>query len=237
MHAPSSLTGGMLARPQDHWPGLFADPFWTKHPYFLPSAFTACVFFLNFFIFVFFLEEVGRRYCLISHVAHDHYQTLPTKRPKLISTTNSDDREAPALPSMANMPLWSLLTPTIVIPIANYSMLALLETAFKALLSLFLSTPIHLGGLGFTPSSIGSWLAFCGMADGLVQVLFFARIVDWLGPKRLFRVSVLCFAPIMATFPIVSCLARARGVDYTIVLIFLGQLILMLTWNMAMGAC
>ncbi|KAG0694519.1 MFS general substrate transporter [Suillus ampliporus] len=219
------LMGGTLARPQDHWPSLFANPFWGKYPYFLPCAVAACLFVLALFILVFFLEE-----------------TLSTKRrPRLASTTlgvSSDaDREALARKSMANMPLRSLVTPAIVVPIANYAMLAFLDVSLRALLPLFFSTPTHLGGLGFSPSSIGSWLAVFGIMDGIFQALFFAKVVGWLGPKRVFCVSVSCFVPLMMVFPIMSWLVRARGVvDHAITFALLGQLVLTLIWDMAFGS-
>ncbi|KAG1744697.1 MFS general substrate transporter [Suillus paluster] len=221
------LIGGTLARPQVTWPGLFAHPFWSKYPYFLPCAVSACLIVLAFFILLFFLEE-----------------TLSTKRrSKLKSITlgissgaDSDDREALAQKSMANMPLRSLLTPTIIIPIANYAMIALLDISFIVLLPLFFSTPTYLGGLGFTPSYIGSWLALFAVVDGVFQALFFAKIVDWLGPKRLFCLSVSCFAPVILLFPFMSWLVHARGiVDHAITFTLVGQLILTVMWDMAFG--
>jgi len=216
--------GGTLARPQDHWPALFGHPFWGRYPYFLPCAVSACLLFLAFFVLLFFLEE-----------------TLSTKRgSKLTSTTpgisvDADiDQEALARKSMADIPLRSLLTLTIVIPIANYAMLAFLDIALLALLPLFFSTPTYLGGLGFSPSSIGSWLALFGVMDGLFQALFFARIVDWIGPKRLFCLSVSCFAPIMAIFPIMSWFVHAGGTgDYGITFALLSQLFLIVIWDTA----
>jgi hypothetical protein len=139
---------------------------------------------------------------------------------------------------MANMPLRSLLTPAIVIPIANYTVMMLLDSSLKALLPLFLSTPIYLGGLGLTPYSIGTWLGFSAVVNGVFQALLFAKIVDWLGPKRLFCVSVSCFVPVMLMFPIMSWIVHARGlVDHAVTFTLLGQLVLILTWDMAVGAC
>lgn len=135
------------------------------------------------------------------------------------------------------MPVRSLLTPTIIIPIANYAMLALLDIALMALLPLFFSTPTYLGGLGFTPSHIGLWMAMFALADGVFQALFFAKIVDWIGPKRLFCVAVSCFAPVMLMFPIMSWLVHTRGViDHTIVFVLISQLVLAIIWDMAYGA-
>ncbi|KAG1884854.1 major facilitator superfamily domain-containing protein [Suillus subluteus] len=197
------LIGGALARPQDHWPALFANPFWGKYPYFLPCAVAACLFVLALFIMLIFLEE-----------------TLSTKRrPRLTSATlGVSSGESLHQQSMAYTPLRSLLTPAIVVPIANYAMLAFLDVSFRALFPLFLSTPTYLGGLGFSPSSIGSWLAFFGIMDGVFQALFFAKIVDRFGPKRLFCISVSCFAPVMVMFPIMTWL-----------------LVLMVAWDMAFG--
>ncbi|KAG0709379.1 MFS general substrate transporter [Suillus ampliporus] len=218
------LMGGMLARPQDSWPRLFGHSFWSKYPYFLPCAVAACFVVLAYLMLLFFLEE-----------------TLSTKRqPKLKSTTLSgadiEDREVLAQKSMADMPMRSLLTPAIVIPIANYSMLSLLDISLRTLMPLFFSTPMYLGGLGFSPSSIGPWLALFGIADGVFQAFFFAKIVDWLGPKRLFCVSVSCFAPVMLVFPIMSWLVHARGVvDHAITFALLFQLVLAVIWGLAFG--
>jgi len=171
---------------------------------------------------------------------------LSTKRrPKSTSTTPSEsggaeiDGEELAQKSVANAntPLRSLLTPTIVIPIANYSILSFLDISLRALLPLFFSTPAYLGGLGLTPAAIGFWLALYGVVDVALQILLFSKAVDWLGPKRLFIVSVSCFAPVMLLFPIMSWLVHARGtVDHTITVALLSQLTLVAIWDMAFGA-
>ncbi|OJA08652.1 hypothetical protein AZE42_05274, partial [Rhizopogon vesiculosus] len=207
--------GGTLSRPQDHWPTLFSHPFWGKYRYFLPCAVSACLLIVALFVLLFFLEE-----------------TLSTERqPKLMSTTLGGissvadiDREALPQKPVAVMPLRSLLIPSIVIPIANYALLAFLDISLMALLPLFFSTPTYLGGLGFTPSSIGLWLAMFGVVDGLFQAFFFAKIVDRFGPKRVFCSSVLCFAPTMIVFPIMSWLVHTRGaVDHAITVTLIGQ--------------
>lgn len=218
------LMGGTLARPQDHWPVLFSGSFWRNYPYFLPCAVAAFLLVLAIVTMSIFLEE-----------------TLSTKRrPKFTSTTvgvsSSPDRESLAQKSMANMSLRSLLTPSVVIPIANYAMLSFLDVSFRVLLPLFFSTPTNLGGLGFDPATIGSWMALFGITDGVFQAFFFARIVDWIGPKRLFCVSVSCYAPLMAMFAIMSWILRARGeVDHAITFALLCQLAIVITWDMAYG--
>ncbi|KAG1906461.1 major facilitator superfamily domain-containing protein [Suillus fuscotomentosus] len=216
------LMGGTLARPQDRWPALFANAFWEKFPYFLPCAVAACMFVLILFMMSIFLEE-----------------TLPTKRrPKSTSAMLgiSSDELLPQQ-SVAYTPLRSLLTPSVVIPLANYTLLALLDISFIVLLPLLFSTPTHLGGLGFDPATIGSWMALFGVTNGIFQGLFFARIVDWIGPKRLFCVSVSCYAPLMAMFPIMSWIVRARGeVDHAITFALIFLIGIQVAWDMGYAA-
>jgi hypothetical protein len=175
-----------------------------------------------------------------SHMLLKIGQTLSTKRRLKLTSATLGVSSGELLPqqSMAYVPLRSLLTPTVVVPIANYAMLAFLDVSFRALLPLFLSTPAYLGGLEFAPSSIGSWLAFFGIMDGVFQVFFFAKIVDRLGPKRVFCMSVSCYAPVMVMFPIMSWLVNAReGVDHAVTFTLLCQLLLMIIWDMAFGMC
>ncbi|KAG1785984.1 MFS general substrate transporter [Suillus plorans] len=215
------LMGGTLARPQDHWPVLFANSFWGNYPYFLPCAVAACVLFVALFTMVFFLEE-----------------TLSTKRRPKLSSATLGDSSGESLPqqSMANVSLRSLLTPAVVVPIANYTVFAFLDISRRALVPLFFSTPTYLGGLGFEPSSIGSWLALFGIMDGVLQALLFAKLVDRLGPKRLFSVSVSSYALLMVVLPIMSWLVRARGgVDHAVTFALLCQLVLSAICSMGLG--
>lgn len=103
---------------------------------------------------------------------------------------------------------------------------------------LFFSTPTYLGGLGFDPSSIGSWLALFGIMDGVFQALLFAKLVDRLGPKRVFNVSVSSYVSLMVVLPVMSWHVRARGgVDHAVTFALLCQLVLSAICGMGFGAC
>jgi len=134
-----------------------------------------------------------------------------------------------------NVPLRSLLIPSIIIPLTNQAFLTFLDICLFALMPLFYSTPNYLGGLGFTPTEIGSWMALFGVVDGLFQALFFAKIVDRLGPKRTFCIGVSCFIPIMVIFPVMSWLVASRGVDYMVKVALLCQLVLTACWDISLG--
>ena len=103
-----------------------------------------------------------------------------------------------------------LRTYSVMIPISNYGTLALVEIGFFTLLPLFYSSPIEIGGLGFPPSVIGAYLAVFGLVNGAAQALFTARLIEWLGPKRLLSFAVLCFYPLILIFPIMTAIATAQ---------------------------
>lgn len=97
------------------------------------------------------------------------------------------------------------------IPVANFGTLALVELAVYVLLPLFYSSPIEIGGLGFDPPIIGTYMGIFGITNGVIQVLFAARIIEWLGPKLLFCWAVLWFYPLILIFPIMSAVVAAEA--------------------------
>lgn len=93
----------------------------------------------------------------------------------------------------------------------NYGILALVDIGFLVLLPLFYSSPIEIGGLAFPPSTIGTFLAIFGLVDGSVQALFAAKLIAWLGAKKVFCWAVLWFYPLILLFPIMSAVVTAQG--------------------------
>ena len=83
--------------------------------------------------------------------------------------------------------------------------------AFFTLQPVFLATPIHLGGFGLSPPEIGSYLGTFGLLSGTAQGLLFSKAVKFFGLKRLFLVSLCCFIPLFALFPVINHLAREWG--------------------------
>src|SRR6267154_4431994 len=72
------------------------------------------------------------------------------------------------------VPIRSLFVPSVLIPVANYACIAILEISMYAILPLFYSTPIELGGLGFDPVTIGLWMGTFGIVNGVLQTMIFA---------------------------------------------------------------
>ena len=86
--------------------------------------------------------------------------------------------------------------------------LALLEISFRTLQPVFLATPIALGGLGLDPPVIGTIMSFSGVLNGVFTVLFFPRMVEYFGVKRVYLMGVTAAVPCFSLFPIVNHLAR-----------------------------
>ncbi|KAF9237650.1 major facilitator superfamily domain-containing protein [Melanogaster broomeanus] len=217
------LYGGALARPQDRWPELFSGEFWAKYPYFLPCAISASLTMVSFFACVLFLKE-----SLPSKTGQQHPQPD-------VPTIESPQDDALDAIDKGPVPITTLMkTYSVMIPIANYGMLALVEIGFLVLLPLFYSAPIEIGGLGFSPYIIGTFLAAYGIVDGVVQVLFVARLVDRFGAKNLFCSAVLFFYPLTVLFPIMSAVVTAQGkvgpITWTLVVL---QLIFMVLKDMS----
>ena len=109
------------------------------------------------------------------------------------------------------LPFRALLTRRVMLAAANYASLSLVDIAFRAIQPLFLSTPIHLGGLGLPPSTIGKILSVFGILNGMFQMFFFSGIHDRWGSKKVFAAGVASALPAFACFPVINYLARISG--------------------------
>ena len=109
------------------------------------------------------------------------------------------------------LPLRDLLTRPVVVSVANYCMIALLEITAEALIPLVWSTSVEFGGLGMSPASIGLGMAAFGIINGFFQFSAFPRIVGRFGPRRVFITSTLCFLPVYIMFPFENLAKRHSG--------------------------
>ena len=99
-------------------------------------------------------------------------------------------------------PLTELLTGPVLITIANYAMISFLEMSAMTLIPLVWSTPIELGGLNFSPASIGLWVSLYGCMDGVFQFTVFPRVVSYFGMRRVFISSTAMAAVVFAMLPL-----------------------------------
>lgn len=117
------------------------------------------------------------------------------------------DKEGP-------LPLRAMLTRPVVVSVANYGMIGLLDIIGEALMPLVWSTSVEFGGLGMSPASIGVWIAIgYGLLSCVFQLVAFPPIVKRFGPRRLFIASISGFFLVYITFPFENLALRhsSRG--------------------------
>ena len=133
------------------------------------------------------------------------------------------------------LPLRALLTRKVIIAVGNYASLSLVDISLRAIQPVFLSTPIHLGGLGLPPSTIGNLLAIFGILNGVFQIFFFARINDRWGPKRVFFWGAASGIPVFASFPVINYLARHNGYCTTVWIVVGFQIVISIALSLSFG--
>ncbi|KAN0138298.1 Major facilitator superfamily domain containing protein [Lactarius tabidus] len=92
-------------------------------------------------------------------------------------------------------PLRALLTRPVVVSVANYCVMGLLDIAAKTLIPLVWSTSVEFGGLNMSPASIGLWISGYGFANGIFQTFN----------------SVLCHFPFYTMFPLENLTIHHSG--------------------------
>ena len=124
------------------------------------------------------------------------------------------------------LPLRALLTRPVMVSIANYCVIALLDIIGGALIPLVWSTSVESGGLGMNPATIGLWMGGYGLTNGVFQFVALPRIIGRFGPRRVFITSILCYVPIYMMFPFENLALRhsSRGLFLTAGLLIMLQL-------------
>ena len=205
----------MLSQPADRFPRLFGtSEFLKKYPYFLPCAVPATFSVIAWIITFFFLKETVASPTPLREFLGFKKETVEStaQQPEIPEEGTPIAQPIEGPPEAEKpLPLRALLTRRVIIAAGNYASLSLVDISFRAIQPLFLSTPIHLGGLGLTPATIGKLLSIYGIFNGVVQVFFFARIMDRWGSKKVFFGGIASGIPAFVSFPVINHLARHQG--------------------------
>ncbi|KIM39394.1 hypothetical protein M413DRAFT_198759 [Hebeloma cylindrosporum] len=213
--AVGPMIGGLLSRPVDRFPRLFGhNKFLKKYPYLLPCAVPATFSVIISIVTFFFLRETVASPTPIREFLGLKKETaeLTARQPEV---PEGGAQVAQCLEGHSEaekpVPLRALLTRRVIIAAGNYASLSLVDISFRAIQPLFLSTPIHLGGLGLPPSTIGTLLSIFGVLNGVFQVFFFAQMNDRWGSKTVFFWGIASGIPAFALFPVINYLALHQG--------------------------
>ncbi|KAF7330235.1 Major facilitator superfamily multidrug-resistance DHA1 sub-family [Mycena venus] len=208
------IIGGFLARPADRFEMFRNNQFLRKYPYFLPCAVPATFSLVAWTVTLLFLKETATGPSVISlprlFRRKDDSDTIKRKREVVVE----DGTSSPVPESEKAVPLRGAL----------------------AIHPVFLATPIELGGLGLSTSSIGNLLSVFGVLNGISQVFFFARVHDYLGSKMTFILGIASALPLFAAFPLLSYLAQTQGLSTLVWAIAFGQIVLSLGLSFSYGA-
>jgi len=238
------IIGGSLSKPAERFPRWFGDnAFMKKYPYFLASAVPATFSLLALGTTIIFLKETIQNPISIKQflglqkskdnlalqgvVAGQDATVTDTPAPK----PGGADQEKPPV-----VPLRSLLTRRVIIAAGNYATLSLVDIAFRSIQPLFLSTPIDRGGLGMPPPVIGNMLSIYGIFNGILQVFFFAKIIDRLGSKNTYVYGLACALPAFALYPVTNWIARNHGVTPIVWALLIVQIFFSIGYSLCYGA-
>ena len=120
----------------------------------------------------------------------------------------------------------AVLTIPVLVSVANYAMLMLLNTIINACTPLVWSTPVEFGGLNLSPESIGMWMSLLGGMDGLFQFFVFPRLSSRFGLRRVFVCSIFSSAIIFVIFPFENlALVAGDGLNVAVWLLIILQLV------------
>ncbi|KAI0332370.1 MFS general substrate transporter [Cubamyces sp. BRFM 1775] len=213
------MIGGTLAEPAKKWPNLFSDPVWTSYPYLLPCLVSAAISIGATLLTIFVLEET-----LPSKRRPKQKQLLePEEDPLIVSV--SDATIIDIVPNVADLKPLSvrelLSIPVLRAVFTASGALGFAGASFNDTFVLMAYTPIHQGGLAFSPAQIGRALAVMG-AVSIPLKLCMPTLLRRFGTLAVFDFSMLAWIVTFAFMPLASLVARhattstiARAVEDT----------------------
>ncbi|SMR64379.1 unnamed protein product [Zymoseptoria tritici ST99CH_3D1] len=177
------LVGGGLANPTKLYPGTFGGvQFFEDYPYFLATFVAGLVCLTSALSSLFFLNE-----------------TLKT------ASASDDSKPAPPLTTTE-----VLNAPGVKMVLYIFAHVGVLALGYTALSPVYLYTPIHLGGLHFSPEQISWFIALAGFSQALWMLFAFPPLQRTLGTGKVLRICAGIWPFMMAVYPLLNEFAR-RG--------------------------
>ncbi|KAG7094374.1 hypothetical protein E1B28_007975 [Marasmius oreades] len=209
--------GGMFANPATRWPDMFGNlwPF-VDYPYFLPLAVAGLLSLVTFVLALLGLKEThphfktkrergqksGENSALLAESNTENgYGTVSTE-----SVTTQPEDGLPQRPSYR-----SLLTPELKMVFTCRGFLALTDISYVVLIPLIYSASTKLGGLGFTPSRIGTILGVYMFFNALNSITLSKRLVKKFGARTMFIVGYGSFLADFLGLMILRMLVKRAG--------------------------
>ena len=104
----------------------------------------------------------------------------------------------------------------------SYFIYAIVTGAFVNLYSVWSQTPIHLGGVGYTPRNAGLVLLIAGVLVLVVDLVLVGRSFEWLGLKRTLQFWTL-LEVVMISFPLECRLINIEQLKFAILVLMMAS--------------
>ncbi|KAJ3802409.1 major facilitator superfamily domain-containing protein [Lentinula aff. detonsa] len=128
-----------------------------------------------------------------------------------VLASDSEDEEDSKTDIEPPATLKSILIPDVLLPIANYSLIALLDSSYTVLIPLTYTTSVPAGGLGLTPFHVGLILSVWGAANIPFPIFCIPRLIKRFGARTVNFVGVCSFLVGFGSLSGLSMLAGAIG--------------------------
>ncbi|KAJ3728792.1 major facilitator superfamily domain-containing protein [Lentinula raphanica] len=128
-----------------------------------------------------------------------------------VLASDSEDEEDLKVDVEPPATLKSILIPEVLLPIANYSLIALLDSSYTVLIPLTYTTSVPAGGLGLTPFHVGLILSVWGAANIPFPIVCIPRLIKRFGARTINFVGVCSFLVGFGSLSGLSMLASAFG--------------------------
>jgi len=182
------LIGGALADPARQYPGLFGNVhFFIEYPYALPSL---------------AVGVIG-----LSAVAVTAFCVQETLVRKPSNSTAEEESAAPKPDEYSTRDL--MKCPGVPTVLYAYGHIMMLAYAYTAIVPVFWSTKIALGGLGFTYLQISLMMGLNGLAQAIWILLIFPPLHRRIGTNGVLRICAAAYPFFFAACPLFHLLLRA----------------------------
>lgn len=225
----ASLFGGYLQNPHESYPKTFSNPFWAKYPYLLPLACSAGFVFCVFWIDLFFLKET-----LIKEKKSSRTDAVTSEEAITSEEAVTSEEDASSEEHKDNFGFKSVISSReYILPVAIYGGIALVDTAFCALLPIFYGASINKGGLGLSPSHISLVQISLSIGNGLLTFFWVPICMRKFGGQILLCISIVCQSVVYMMLPVMESVVQRNGLGPVTIALISVQIFLYGIWNMS----